>query len=346
MRPHRFAPIATVATLALALLAHRPASAQTAEERAAARSLAQQGAEALQNKNYGEAIDLLGRAEAIIHAPPHLLLIGRGQVGLGKLVQARETFLKIIREELAASAPPAFKRAQQDGRDELAAIEPRIASLRIVLAGPGAAEAARVTVKLDDQAVTSALIGVHRPIDPGKHLVTATSAGRSPVTQEVALGEGEKKEVSLQVEAPTADAGGTGGTGQTGGAVGPSQSDKPQGPNTLKYVGIAGMGLGAAGLVVGGVFTGLFVQKSGEADEAFTKCPKPCPADRQAMITTLDEAAASRGTVAAIGLATGAVLLGGGVALFLISGKKQDKPAAAMVVPYVVPNGLGLVGRF
>lgn len=345
MRLHRFAPIAA-ATLALALLSPRPASSQTAEERAAARSLAQQGAEALQNKNYSEAIDLLGRAEAIIHAPPHLLLIGRGQVGLGKLVAARETFLKIIREELAANAPAAFKRAQEDARTELAAIEPRIGSLRIVLTGPGAADPSKVAVKLDEQGVTSALIGVHRPIDPGKHLVTATAAGRNPVTQEVSLGDGEKKEVSLEVEAPAAGASVPDGGGQTGGPVGPVGPEKPQGTSPLKYVGIAGMGLGGAGIIVGTVFTVMFVNKSKEADTAFDACPKPCTADRQAEITTLDEAAASRGTGAIVGFTAGAALAGAGVALFLVGSKKQDKPAGAMVVPYVAPNGLGLVGRF
>ncbi|MDI3284423.1 hypothetical protein [Polyangium sp. 15x6] len=344
MRLHRLAPLAAAATVALALLSPTPASSQTAEEKAAARSLAQQGAEALQNKNYAEAIDLLGRAEAIIHAPTHLLLIGRGQVGLGKLVAARESFLKIIREELPANAPAAFKRAQEDAKTELAAIEPRIGSLRIVLTGPGAADPAKVTVKLDEQGVTSALIGVHRPIDPGKHVVTATAAGRNAVTQEVSLGDGEKKEVSLEVEAPTEGAAAPEGSGQTGGAAGPTP-DKPQGKSPLKYVGIAGMGLGGAGIIAGTIFTVMFVNKSKEADDAFNACPKPCPADKQAEITALDEASASRGTGAIVGFAAGAALAGAGVALFLI-GSKQDKPAGAMVMPYVAPNGAGLVGRF
>jgi hypothetical protein len=268
-------------------------------------------------------------------------------VGLGKLVAARESFLKFIREELPASAPAAFKRAQDDARTELAAIEPKIGSLRIVLTGPGAADPTKVTVKLDEQSVTSALIGVHRPIDPGKHVVTATAAGRSPVTQEVALGDGEKKEVSLEVEAPAAGAAVPGGDGQTGGPTGPSGPEKPKGTSPLKYVGIAGMGLGGAGLIAGAVFTAMFVSKSKEADDAFNACPKPCPAAKQAQITELDQAAASRGTGAAVGFAAGAALAGAGVALFLIGSKKpQDKPAAAMVVPYVAPNGLGVVGQF
>ena len=61
-----------------------------------------------------------------------LLLIGRAQVGLGRLVEAKETFLKLSREEIAASAPAAFKRAQEGAKDEIAAIEPnRITSYNV-----------------------------------------------------------------------------------------------------------------------------------------------------------------------------------------------------------------------
>lgn len=341
MRIHR---IVSIAAVTFALLGHGTASAQTDEEKAAARALAMQGAEALQNKKYAEAVDYLSRAEAVVHAPTHLLLIGRAQVGLGKLVAARENFLKITREQLAANAPAPFKKAQQDAKDELAAIEPRIASLQIALAGPGAADPSKVTVKLDEQPVTSALIGVHRPIDPGKHMVSATVAGRDPVTQEVSLGDGEKKEISLEVQAPAEAAAGA-GTGQTPGGD-QKTPDKPAGMGTLRIVGIGGMGLGAAGLVAGGVFTGLYVSKQGEADEAFADCGGVCPPDAQEKIKDLDNAAASRGTVAIVGLTAGAVLLGGGIALFIVGGKKADKPAAAMVLPYVTPSGLGVVGQF
>lgn len=343
MRIHRFAPFVTATALALASLSPRPATAQTAEERAAARSLAQQGAEALQNQKYAEAVDLLGRAEAIIHAPTHLLLIGRAQVGLGKLVAARETFLKITREELAASAPSAFKRAQEDAKTELAAVEPRIASLRIVLGGPGASDPSQVTVELDEQAVTSALIGVHRPIDPGKHVIRATSAGHEPVTQEVSLGDGEKKDVTLEVETPTQSAGSQGGTGP-GGETKPPVTKK--GLTTLQFVGIGGMGLGAVGLVVGGVFGGMSLSKSGEAEDLFNDCnARGCTEDEKDQIGVLDDAAASRGTAAIIGLAAGAALVGGGVALFLVGGKKQPT-TSSMVLPYVTPKGLGVVGTF
>src|SRR5262245_66171673 len=97
---------------------------------------------------------------------------------MGRLVAAKESYLKLMREELPASAPPAFKRAQQDAKAELAAIEPKIAQLKVNLEGVGQKT---VTLKIDDQPVSSALIGVFRPIDPGKHEVVAYPTGQSPV---------------------------------------------------------------------------------------------------------------------------------------------------------------------
>jgi len=340
VRPNR---IASIATIALALSAATPSSAQTDEEKAAARALAQQGAEALQNKKYTEALDYLNRAEAIIHAPPHLLLIGRAYVGLGRLVSARETFLKITREQLDPKAPPAFKRAYEDATNELTAIEPRIGSLRIALTGPGAADASKVTVKLDEQSVTSALIGVHRPIDPGKHVVTANVPGRDPVTQEVTITDGEKKDIALEVQTPTAP---TDTSGQGGGGGTQTPTETPKGMSTLRIIGIGGMALGGAGIIAGGVFTGLFFSKKGEANDAFNACPKPCPQAKQDEITALDTAAASRGTAAAVALVAGGVFAGAGVALFILGGKKPAKPTTALVLPFVSPNGLGVVGQF
>src|SRR6185436_9178917 len=103
---YRCAAITALATHLLLPLGS--AQAQTDEDKAAARALATQAAQAFSAGKHAEAIDLVTRAEAIVHAPTHLLLMARAQVGLGKLVAAKETYLKILREELAANASPAF----------------------------------------------------------------------------------------------------------------------------------------------------------------------------------------------------------------------------------------------
>lgn len=343
MRLNRIVPIATVA---LSLCIALPANAQSDEEKAAARALGLQGSKALQENKYAETIDLVTRAEAIFHAPPHLLMIGRAQVGLGRLVAARENFLKIMREQLPATAPPAFKQAQTDAKADLETIEPRIGSLRISLVGAGATTAGKVTVKMDDQPVSAALIGVHRPVDPGKHVVSAFVVGRGPVTQEVSLNDGEKKEIELSIESPVSLV-------EEEKKFDPPPQQPPPPPtrtSPLRIAGIASMGVGVAGLVVGGVFLGLKSSKQTEADEAFAACKVNtggCSVAEQKAVGTLDQAAAARGTIGIASLVGGGVLAAGGVVLFILGGKTTAaKPASGFVMPYVAPNSAGIFGKF
>jgi len=48
------------------------ALAQSDEQRAAARSLATEGAGAFNDGRYQEAVELFSKAESLVHAPPHL----------------------------------------------------------------------------------------------------------------------------------------------------------------------------------------------------------------------------------------------------------------------------------
>lgn len=344
MRLTRLVPIAT---FALSLSVAVPSSAQTDEEKAAARSLATQGAAALQEKKFAEALDLVTRAEAVIHAPPHLLLIGRAQVGLGRLVAARESFLKLIREQLPANAPGPFKNAQAEAKADLEAIEPRIASLQISLKVNGGGSPSKVTLKMDDQQVPNALIGVHRPVDPGKHTVSAFVVGQGPVTQEVTLGDGEKKEIELTIEPPSVS---LIDEEKKFDKPPPPPPPPPPGMSTLRIAGIAGMGVGVVGLAVGGVFLGQKASTQNEADTLFNTCkvkPAGCDQTERDRITQLDQTTVTQRNIGFAGLVGGGVFLAGGVALFILGGKKPaPKAASSFIVPYVVPNGGGLVGNF
>lgn len=355
------------AALALAisaslLIPSGAAHAQSDEEKAAARALATQGADALKNNKYAEALDLVTRAEAIVHAPTHLLLIARAQVGLGKLVLAQETFLKLIREELAPTAPAAFKNAQGAAKEELAAIEPKIASLRIVLDGLGQR---KVTVKMDDQIVPPALVGVHRPVDPGKHEIGVFPVGGGPVKGTVELKDGEKKEIKLVVPDGPAPSG-----VPVNAADNPDAGKVPDGAPTkdqaegkfmtpLRGAGI-GVGVaGVAGVIVGAVFMAKSGGTQGQADDAATKygctqggtvCPKPTsPAQQKAVdnFTQLDSDAAKQKTIGVVGLAVGGVALAAGVTLIVLGKPKGAAPAkGASVEPWFDGTSVGLRGRF
>lgn len=320
------------------------AYAQSDTDRAAARSLATQGADAFKAGKYDEAIDLLTRAEALLHAPTHLLLTARAQVATGKLVVAKENYLKITREQLAADAPNAFRQAQEEAKKELAALEPRIASLKIVVSG----DAASAEVTVDGQPVSSALLGVFLPADPGKHKLTVAKKGEAPTSQDVTLAEGEKKEITLKIAA---------GEAPTPPPVEPPPVEPPPQPvEPAKDDGLTGMqigGLAAAGVGLGGVAVGvIFILGQGstqsDADSQFDECnARGCTADEQAAIESLDSDAASKGTIGVIGLAAGGALIAAGATLFFIGGNDpKHSDTAAQITPWIGPNGGGIAGRF
>ncbi|WP_437738128.1 hypothetical protein [Sorangium sp. So ce1335] len=337
--------------------------AQSDQDRAAARSLATQGAEAFTSGRFDEAIDLLGRAEALVHAPTHLLLIARAQARLGRLVAAKETYLRIVREELPPTAPAPFKRAQQDAREELAAVEPRIASLRIALEGAGGR---KISVKLDGQPVADALLGVHRPIDPGNHVIVVSPPGLAPIEQTTTLADGERKELKIPIpESPVAasppDGAGAGQGawgGEDPGAVPEAPSSTPERKTNLLMLGggIAAAALGVGGVVVGSVFLakGGSTQRDANALSAKHGCESQAPADGlecgplvRRQIEKLDSDAASERTTGAINLITGGVLLAGGATLIVLEVTSRPQPSSsAWIKPYVTPTGIGVRGAF
>jgi hypothetical protein len=107
----------------------------TDAERAGARSAATAGADAFDAGKFQNALDLFARAESLVHSPVHLSYIGQCQVKLGRLVEARETYLKLQRETVAPDAHDALKRALSEAGTHLEQIEPRLPFLSIKVEG-------------------------------------------------------------------------------------------------------------------------------------------------------------------------------------------------------------------
>jgi hypothetical protein len=359
IRRSRLARAALVlAVSASLLLPGRAAQAQSDEDKAAARALATQGSEALKTGRFVEALDLVSRAEAIVHAPTHLLMIARSQVGLGKLVSAQETYLKLMREELKDSAPAAFKNAQVTAKEELAVIEPKIASLRISIDGVGGKQ---ITVKMDNQLVSTALVGVYRPVDPGKHEIGIFPVGLSPVKGIVELRDGEKKEIRLVIpDGPPPpgvplNATDNPDAGKPGDTAAPRKDSGPGFMTPLRGVGIGAVALGVGGVVVGALFAAKGGSTQSQADDiALNKyhcnptCLPPTKAGVMRDVIPLDNTAASQKTIGVIGLAAGGVALAAGVTLLVI-GKPKPAPAPAAkasVEPWFSGTGGGLRGEF
>jgi hypothetical protein len=184
--------------LLAALFVASVSQAQSPADIATARKLASEGIELYQAGKYAEALDKLDRAEKLYDAPVHLLYIARTQAKLDKLVEATETYRRLIRVKLDAGAPEAFRQAIEEAKKELPQIEPAIPSLRLEVTPESAAG---LTLSIDGESVSAAVVGVERPINPGEHVIVAKADGFAQSEQRVTIARGEKQTLEIALSA-------------------------------------------------------------------------------------------------------------------------------------------------
>jgi hypothetical protein len=172
--------------------------APSAADIAAARGLAREGLQLAEEGKCEAAVDKLGRAEALFHAPTTLGRLGECQVALGKLVAGTEALQRVVREELPPRASRAFRAAQERARKVLAQALARVPALVIEVRAP---QGVTPEVRIDGELVAPALFGVARPTDPGAHVIEASDACCRRASARVVLAEGVRETVRLELEA-------------------------------------------------------------------------------------------------------------------------------------------------
>jgi hypothetical protein len=313
------------------LLVASPVAAQSDANRAAARAAASQGADAEDAGNWAEAIELFTRAEALVHAPPHLLHIARAEAKRGRLVAAHEAYLKVTREELGGAAPRAFVEAQSAANEELSALTSRIPMLKITLAGGTG------SVTIDNAPISDALVGIEFPIDPGHHELSARGKGRKSVPVSIDLAEGKHEAVRLVLE-PSNEA--APAPIPTSDATPPTTAAPEHRSNAPAYIA---WGVGAAGIVAG---TAMMLVNHGKREDANALCPNGnCPMSKRSTIDELDASADQAATLSWIGYGVGVAGLGVGTVLFLMNRGEPSGPRAG-VRPWFATNGAGVSGCF
>ena len=333
--------------IAFALCCATPAGvyAQSAEDKAAARTLGTEGIKLANTGDCEGAVDKLSRAESLYHAPTILGRLGECQVALGKLVEGTENLNRVVREPLPANAPPAYAQARDRAQGVLDSALPRIAKLKIVVEPnvPG------LEVLVGDKPVPTALLGAERPTDPGTHQVVARAPGYHPASAEVTLIEGGAQSVSLVMIAdqtaavpaettPPPPAQTQSSTTAQPADVASQGSDK-----TLVYVL---WGVGGAGLLTGTITGVMAMGKQGDLDD---KCSSngTCPESAQ---DTLDSAN-NLALVSTIGFGVGIAAAAAGTILYFTAADSAAALPSFQVYgttarPYVSPTGAGVVGQF
>lgn len=322
------------------------AAAQTDEERAGARALAEQGGTAFDEGRWADAVDLFTRAQSVIDAPPHLLYIARAQEKQGNLVQAMEAYIKVTRSELEDDAPSAFVQAKADAARELAALTPRLPHVTVTVSGEQASE--DVVVYVDGEPLPAAFVGVKRPANPGKHSYSASGETLEAPEVTIAVNEGGEAVVELVLRKKV-----------TAATVAPEPAppappppaqptdaaDSGAGVNIPAY---AALGLGAVGVGVGTFFLIQRGQSSDDADALDEECRtrRACDEGDANRLDGLDEDAAKAGTYSIVGYSVGVVGVGVGLYLLLSGTNPLASAPREHVTVWASNDQLGIAGRF
>jgi len=168
------------------------------ERKATARAAYLEGVKLHEGGNCPEALPRYEAAQKLFDAPTHLLHIGQCQAATGKLVEAAETYETLARRTLPKDAPEVFRQAQEESRKELAQIKPRIPTLRVQIT-PAPSSLSSLVVKLNGNVIPNEVLGIARPVNPGKYKVTVWAAGYKEASESVDVGEGTPKALELKL---------------------------------------------------------------------------------------------------------------------------------------------------
>jgi hypothetical protein len=190
------------------------AVAQSAADKATARTLAREGIDLFKAAKYADSLDKMQRAQELYDAPVHLVYIARCQDKLGLVVESTETYRRLVRLTLDDNAPEAFKQAVADAKKELPEVEPKVARVKI-LVEPANVEG--LQLEIDGVKVSAAVVGVDRPANPGARKISASAPGYESAEASVDLTSGQTKTLKLVLEKdPSAGAPGASGAAAGG----------------------------------------------------------------------------------------------------------------------------------
>jgi hypothetical protein len=276
--------------------ATRPAS-----DAARAVEIGNEGIASFEQGRWLDALERFRAAEAHYHSPVFSLYAARSLRNAGRLLEAREAFRQLAGETLPASAPAIWKQAQNDGRNELTAIEAEIPSATISVIG-GSSN----TVLLLDGRLAQA--GRRTELDPGVHRLIARDSGRMTV-RDFVLARAAKERIVIRFE----------GLNVPPAATSSSRSAADD-TASARLPGWILVGTGGAAIATGAVFGVLALQRKAEAEESLSAhcAGNVCPVSRRNEIDARIADARRLGTIADVFLigGIGVAVAGTGVLIF------------------------------
>jgi hypothetical protein len=316
------------ATYLSVTLAAASAFAQSSaeEDKAQARELAKAGFAALDAQDWARAEDAFRRADAIYHAPTLTVALARAQVHLGKLVEAWESYHRVVVEGALPGANEAMLEAVENAKKEIGPVEQRRATVTLDVSG-----AAHPTLTLDGVPIDAFVSGVPRPVNPGTHSVHAAADGSGPLDTSFTVAEGGTASVAVHLVALS--------------ARGPDEDAMPPAPSGPRSHALAfvAFGVGGAGLLTGAITGALASGKHGSLKDS------PCSSGRCPDPTTFNSDLSSYhtlATVSTIGFVVGGVGAAAGGLLLFLAPRAREPRSAVQWRPYLGLGSGGVAGRF
>lgn len=218
------------------------AAQPTPEQMEEAGRLFQRGIEAARGEQWEDARRLFEESLAIAPVPVTRFNLAGAQVRTGQLAEGAASYRRFLAEASGGRAA----RYRTEAERALAALEPRLAHIIVVLDGLEAND----RVLLDGREIAGAADERHE-VSPGAHVLTIERDGNVAARERVEVAEGEEREVTLvarPVQVP----------------VGAPPTERPDGGGVLSSPWFWG---GVGVVVVGGLIAGIAFATSGPVEQ-------------------------------------------------------------------------------
>jgi hypothetical protein len=174
----------------------RTARAADPQEQQLAQALFDEGRALMEKKRFPEACAKLAESQRLDPGGGTLLNLAVCHEKDGKLATAKVAY----EDALAAAKQDKRKDRQAIARERLAALEPLLPRLRVLVTLSTDMEG--LELKLDGMVLRRAAWGVATAVDPGSHVIEATGPNRTPWTTAVVVEASQKKTVDVPRLAP------------------------------------------------------------------------------------------------------------------------------------------------
>jgi hypothetical protein len=276
----------------------------TPADRALATELFERGRALLAEGKTTEACAQFGESQRLDPSPGTLLNLANCHEQEGKTATAWSEFNEAlaVAERSGQADRVAFAKRHID------ALVPRLARLVIVI--PPELDAPDLEIARDGSPLAHVVVGTEMPIDPGSHAIVVKRRGFEPWTTTVTIGDGERNEIlvgPLVAEPAPAP--------EPVPVVMPPPAPPPstERPSRSPLVPIVLAGVGALGLVAGGVSGIVAIDANTRSDH---RCAPRCDDEGYSLNRTAKTAA----DVSTVSFAVGAASLGTAIVLYLASG--------------------------